>query len=135
MRRLIAALFISLIAAAPAAHALVKYDEGRLEIKGVQFLQDAVDKSTYYYLPTAPRLATTEDGSLSFVAIKYVDVAGTASGGLFHCLVEFTLPPETVEALQKELEKKVPGAHIAGPVPLMAAEKKSEDQPGSFEVV
>ncbi len=113
----------------------VKFDSGRYEIMGVQLLQDYQDDSAFYYLPKYPRLATNEDGTLEFLCLKYVDPKGQASGGLFHCLVEFTLPPETVLLLEKELQKKHQGARIVGPVALLPAKKEAEDQPGSFEVV
>lgn len=130
-----ARLLILILACALPAQAIVKYDSGRLELKGVQLLQDSADATAYYYLPTAPRIATNKDGTLAFVALKYIDARGNATGGLFHCLVEFSLPQEVVTELQSELEAKIPGARIVGPVPLRAAEKTSEDQPGSFEIV
>lgn len=123
------------LATATLAPAQVLYDVGREQIKGVQLLRDRNDATVYYYLPDAPRLATNEDGTLAFVCLKYVDAQGSASGGLFHALIEFSFPPEVVAAIQEELRKKVPGAKIAGPVPLVAVKKEAEDQPGSFEIV
>jgi hypothetical protein len=123
---------ISLLCA--AALAQVMYDAGRMQINGIQLFQDYGDHTAYYYLPDAPRLSQNDDGTLDFLCLKYVDTKGSASGGLFHALVELTLSQDAVDALQKELQKRVPGAHIAGPVPLMA-EKKEEGQPGSFELV
>ncbi len=121
--------------AAPAA-ALVKYDEGGLIIDGVQLLQDANDDSSYYYLPQFPRLATKEDGeTLEFLCLKYVGQAGKASGGLFHALVEFTLPPKQVAALQAKLDKEHGGAKLRGPVPLQQATEDGNQGLGSFRVV
>lgn len=115
--------------------AQVKYDTGRMQINGVQLFQDYADPTAFYYLPPGPRLATNEDGTLQFLCLKYVDRKGDASGGLFHALVELTLPPDAVEALDKGLKKKISNARIVGAVPLMPAKKESDDQPGSFEVV
>ncbi|MCL6519383.1 MAG: hypothetical protein K6T99_06085 [Armatimonadetes bacterium] len=119
-----------------SGYALVKMDEGRMMINGVQLLQDYADPKSYYYVPTYPRIAVNEDGTLAFLCLKYVDPAGKTGGGLFHALVEFTLPAEVVAELDKELKKNIPDAKIVGPVPLMQAEPaEGEDEPGSFEVV
>jgi hypothetical protein len=116
------------------AYAQVLYDVGRTQIQGIQLLRDKTEANVYYYLPDAPRLSTNPDGTLAFVCLKYVDARGGASGGLFHALVEFSLPADVVTKIQEELRKTVPGARIAGPVPLLPV-KKEEGQPGSFEVV
>lgn len=77
------------------ALALVKYDEGRLAIMGVQLLQDYSDAKKYYYLPQYPRLAqrVLENGEreFEFLCVKYIGISdnGTevASGGLLHALI------------------------------------------------
>lgn len=117
------------------AHAQVRYDEGRHTIGGVQLLQDYNDPSAYYYLPQFPRLATNADGAFELLCMKYVDAAGDASGGLFHALIEFTLPPEIIDSLQDDLEEISPGARIVGPVPLMQSMEDGEEGTGSFEIV
>ncbi|MDD3528368.1 MAG: hypothetical protein PHS77_00695 [Gallionellaceae bacterium] len=117
------------------ATALVNFDEGQRTVKGIQLLQDASDPGAYYYLPQYPRLATKEDGSLELLCLKYVDANGGASGGLFHALVEFTLPPDVVEEVEKELKKTQAGARIVGPVPLMQAVDNGEEGQGSFQIV
>lgn len=123
---------------ATASPALVRYDEGRREIGGVLLLQDAQDPSVYYYLPPAPRLAQKRDGSFELLCLKYVDPSGKASGGLFHALVELTLPAEEVATLEARLQKEVAGARIAGAVPLIASsnEDSGDDEGGgSFRLV
>lgn len=120
--------------ASPAA-ALVKYDEGRRVVNGVQLLQDAQDENLYWYLPTAPRVATKPDGSLEFLCVKYVGQGGDASGGIFHALVEFTLLPEEEAELKKAIEKELGGAKLAGPVPLMQAVEDGQKGMGSFRIV
>ncbi|PYQ06975.1 MAG: hypothetical protein DMF82_04870, partial [Acidobacteria bacterium] len=62
--------------------ALVRYDDGRRVIKGVQLLQDAGDPNVYFYVPQFPRLATRADGTFELLCLKYVDPTGAASGGL-----------------------------------------------------
>jgi hypothetical protein len=132
VRRLV--IVAAIVAAATPTHALVNYDTGRRTIDGIQLLQDASDPSAYYYIPQFPRLTSRADGVLEFVCLKYVDVGGT-SGGLFHALVEFTLPPDLIEALEKKLKQQVPNGRIVGPVPLLQALKDGEEGVGSFEVV
>jgi hypothetical protein len=121
------------------SRALVNLDEGQRQIKGVQLLQDFNDPTAYYYVPQFPRLATKEDGTFEILCLKFVDSKeGAASGGLFHALIEFTLPAELLEEVEKELKKQVPNARIAGAVPLMQSAEKSEkgdDNAGSFQIV
>jgi hypothetical protein len=119
---------------ASPGRALVSYDEGRRVIGGVQLLK-AVGSDDYFYVPQYPRVATRPDGTLEILCMKYVDPAGTASGGLFHVLVEFTLPPEVVAELESALKKEVPGARLAGPVPLLQAAEDGEEGVGSFQVI
>ena len=136
MKRVLICSVIALVIACQCAYALVRLDQGRMMVKGVQLLQDYADPTSYYYVPTFPRLAENDDGTLQFLCLKYVDPAGKSGGGLFHALVEFTLPGDMVAELEKELRKSVPDAKIVGPVPLMQAEPaEGEDEPGSFQVV
>lgn len=133
----IATCFVGLalcLGALPCA-ALVNLDQGQRFIKGVQLLQDYADPTAYYYVPRYPRLATKDDGTLELLCLKYVDPEGKTSGGLFHALVEFTLPPDMVEDLERELKKQVTNGRIIGPVPLMQAVKDGEEGMGSFQVV
>ncbi len=119
-----------------ALKAQVKYDEGAVYIAGVTLLQDRAKEKDYYYLPTFPRLATKDDGTLEFLCIKYTGDKVENSGGLFHALIEFKLPDSLLQLLNKELQKKVPGGRIAGPVPLMQPKKDDpEITTPSFEVV
>jgi hypothetical protein len=121
------------------SHALVNLDEGQRQIKGVQLLQDFNDPTAYYYVPQFPRLATKDDGTFEILCIKFVDSKeGSASGGLFHALVEFTLPAELLQEVEKELKKEVPNARIAGAVQLMQSTDKNEkgdENAGSFQIV
>lgn len=122
------------LVAAPAS-ALVHYDQGRRQVNGIQLLQDYSEPNVYYYVPQFPRMAQREDGSMEFLCVKYVDPTGQSSGGLFHALVEFTLPPEVVEQLEADLKQDVPNARIAGPVPMMQAVEDGQEGVGSFQVI
>lgn len=117
-------------------YAQVKYDEGAMYISGVTLLQDRANEKDYYYLPQFPRLSTKEDGRFEFLCLKYVGDKTENSGGLFHALVSFDIPDTLLARLTKELQKKVPGARIAGPVPLMQPKKDDpEIVTPSFEIV
>src|SRR5688572_8577656 len=134
-RALLAWLLLLGIALPGAASALVNYDKGSRAVLGVQLLQDSEDPSLYYYLPQFPRLAMKEDSTFEFLCMKYVDQAGGTNGGLFHALVEFTLPEPVVRKVEEKLREKVAGAKVMGPVPLMQSVKDGENGMGSFEVV
>ncbi|HET7498338.1 MAG TPA: hypothetical protein VFM00_08560, partial [Candidatus Eisenbacteria bacterium] len=135
MKRAVLACLLCLLALSRPASALVNYDKGSRVILGVQLLQDSDDPSLYYYLPQFPRLAMKEDSTFEFLCVKYVDQAGGTNGGLFHALVEFTLPDPVVKKVEAALREKVAGAKLMGPVPLMQSVKDGEEGTGSFEVV
>jgi hypothetical protein len=118
--------------------AIPKYNEGMVMVKGVQFLQEREDPNLYYYLPQYPRLARKEDGSFEFLCMKYIGQGGAdTNGGIFHALVEFTLPGSLIESLEKDLQEKTGNAkaRIAGPVPLQQTMKDGEAAPGAFKIV
>lgn len=116
--------------------AVVMYDEGRETVNGIQLLRDKDDPRAFYYIPQYPRLSTKDDGSFEFLCMKYVGTGGEeTNGGIFHALVEFTLPAEVIAAAEEELGKKVSGARIVGPVPMMQATEDDESGLASFQVV
>lgn len=117
------------------AYAVVRYDEGRRVVKGIVLLQDYTDPNAYYYLPQFPHLSTRNDGGFEFLCIKYVGGQSAKDGGLFHALIEFTLPQEALDELEAELKRTTPAAKIMGPVELMEAVKDGEDGVASFEIV
>ena len=116
-------------------YGLVKYDEGRLNINGIQLLQDKDDAKLYYYLPQFPRIAVKSDNSFEFLCVKYVSKTNENNGGIFHALIEFNLSPATVQWLETELRKKVAGGKIAGPVPMQQALKDGEEGLANISVV
>ena len=116
--------------------ATVLYSEGSFVIGNVQLLRDMDNAKAYYYVPTVPHLARKPDGTFEFLCLKYVGETGEASGGLFHALVEFTLPDTALAIIETELKKRVPGAFIAGAVPMMTGPtKEGEEAPSSFDIV
>lgn len=129
-------VLFSILALNSTANALVHYEQGRKEILGVQLLQDADEAHVYYYLPQSPYLSVNPNGDYELLCIKFVDTDGNASGGLVHALVQFDLPREAKDALQNALEQEIPGAVLAGPVPLQQTVGDQGDQEmGSFEVI
>lgn len=115
--------------------ALVRYDTGRMTVGGVELFQDANDPTRYFYLPTAPSLALWESGAPQLLCIKFVDPQGNASGGLLHFLATLELPPDQIAELEKELTKKLPGAKLAGALPLLEAKAEQGKESASFQVV
>jgi len=118
------------------ASAIVKYDEGGLVINGIQLLQDQKQANVYYYIPPYPRLSMRKDSTFEFLCIKYVGDDNSKNGGLFHALVEFSLPDETVAALNLALQKQVgQNAVVAGPVQFVQTAKDGEDGGATFKVI
>lgn len=134
MRPLMIIIVVVCLAAcvAQSASALVHYDEGRRTVLGITLLQDTNDPTMYYYIPPYPSVALTPDGRPEMLCLGFVDAKRNVSGGILHFLCEFKLPDEAVKLIQAALEKEVPGAKIAGAVPLL--EPKGEDAV-SFEVI
>lgn len=127
-----------------SAWALVNYDEGTLEVDGFLLLQSANDPSQYYYLPQTPFISSKSlvgpDGEsedvLEFLFMQYVGGGNTAaSGGIIHALIEFSLPSEDVDALEKSLQAERPGASLIGQVPLLPVVSEGNGtNMGSFEI-
>ena len=129
-------LFYCFFLSAMAVMATVKYDEGRVEIDGIQLLQDSEDSNVYYYLTRAVRLSQKDDGSYELLCIKYVGDDEVSSGGLFHALIEFSLPEDVVKSVETKLQEKMgETARIAGPVPMQQYTTDGEKGIGKFDVV
>ncbi|MEZ4824907.1 MAG: hypothetical protein R3C61_01235 [Bacteroidia bacterium] len=136
MIRLSLVVFLFFLSTVSRVFAVVMYDEGREMVNGIQLLRDKDDPRAFYYIPQFPRLSTKEDGSLEFLCMKYVGQGGEeTNGGIFHALVEFTLPQNVVAAAEIELGKRVAGARIVGPVPMMQATEDDENGLASFKVI
>lgn len=129
---LLLTLFICLHAASQ-----VKYDEGSRMINGVQLLQDKDDPNAYYYIPRYPKLATNDDGTYQLLCIKYVGTKAETSGGLFHALLEFSLPQDSVTAIEAKLQKEFPRAKLVGPVKMWQAQgtDNAGEKSASFQII
>jgi len=125
--------FAAALSVTVAAHSqVIDYDAGSLTIEGVQVLQDANDPQRFYYLPQYPRLATTDEGEFQLLMLKYLGGEDDANGGIFHALVEFSLPEELREQVEEGLETLRPGAELSGSLPLLQPE--DGDAYGSFRI-
>jgi len=112
--------------------AIVLYDQGRIEINGVQLFQDSKNENEYYYLPPYPRISISDKDDFEFLCIKYVGEKNAESGGLFHALIQFSLTAEKLEETKALLKKEYPKAIIRGPLNIQ--EYKDSTDP-SFKVV
>jgi hypothetical protein len=141
MRRLVPMLLALLFAPlfARPALAIVKYQDGMVTVKGVQLLQDRDDANAYYYIPQFPRLSTRENGDFELLCLKYVGKGGSeTNGGLFHALVQFSLPEEWIPEIETKLQEVTGNAkaRIAGAVPLLQTMKEGEaNTPAGFTIV
>jgi hypothetical protein len=131
-----AAVITGLLLVCQNSWTIVKYDEGAVYIRGLVLLQDKDNPKDYYYLPQYPRISAKEDGTLELLCLKYVGEKSEGNGGLFHALIEFTIPESLLQSVTKELQSISPGARIVGPVPLMQPKAgEGENIPPSFEIV
>lgn len=112
--------------------AAINFDAGILSIQGVQVFEDANDSNKFYYLPQYPRLAQNDNGDFELLMLKYVGGKDGANGGIFHALIEFTLPEDTKAAVAQELKQIRPNAELVGALPLLEGGEK--DAYGSFRV-
>ncbi|MCP4903082.1 MAG: hypothetical protein GY906_39465 [bacterium] len=120
---------------ATTAQGLVWYDRGRLTIDDVELFQDADDPSRYYYLPPAPALTLNEDGTPQLLCIKFVDPDGKSSGGLLHFLATLRLSEERLSEIADKLNEQVPGAEVAGALPLLEGSAGEDGQLATFQVI
>ncbi len=125
MKRFLLA-FVAVIATIVAATAQEINLDKTVRAGQLQLFQDFKDPKVYYYLPNKAGLAVDADGKPKFSFLRYVrNVAGAAGtdaakegegGGIVHCLVALSVPPEMLDEAKRELSKIVPGATIAGPI-------------------
>ncbi len=119
----------------PALMALVHYDQGRLNIDGVQLFQTVDDPDAYEYLPPSITLAKNAEGLYELLMAKYVGADDASTGGLFHALVQLELPAELRERVEERLSELRPGAELRGPVQLLANTGDDRKGVGSFQIV
>ena len=84
------------------------------------------DEKAYYYAPTRPRLATDANGLPQFSFFRWVENVRSGAkepearegdgGGIIHALVTFGVPKDALTAAERDLQRQMPGAKIAGPI-------------------
>ncbi|GHA17852.1 hypothetical protein GCM10008090_29450 [Arenicella chitinivorans] len=83
------------------------------------------DTKSYVYMPDKIAIPEGADGKKQFSFLKFVnDDAGSGDGGIQNVdggglvtfLVNFEVPDQTVQRAQSELQQKVPGAKVIGPL-------------------
>lgn len=112
--------------------ASVNYDAGVISVEGVQLFQDSEDASKYYYLPQYPRLSKNEADEFELLLLKYLGSPNDKNGGIFHALIEFSLPEDVKKKVIDGLAEIKPGATLVGALPLL--EPQGDDPFGGFRV-
>ncbi len=83
------------------------------------------DEKKFYYMPDKVEIPKGRDGKQQFSFLKFVNddegsgeggIQKVDGGGLVTFLINFAVPNQTVQRAQSELQRKVPGAQIAGPL-------------------
>ena len=92
------------------------------KVVGTTALARMAKPTSWYYLPTTPRLSFKE-GKPEAMFVKFQTSAtvdrGGVEGGLFHLLVTYGLTQAEEAELRTELAKAVPGATLRGQVDLV----------------
>ncbi|CAH1388006.1 hypothetical protein [Candidatus Nitrotoga sp. M5] len=83
------------------------------------------DKKKFYYISDKIKIPKGENGKPQFSFLKFVEdaegsgeggVHDAQGGGLVHFLINFDVDDQTVQRAQAELQRKVAGAEIVGPI-------------------
>jgi hypothetical protein len=114
-----------LAAASPAAAQQVLFDKP-VRAGDLVLFRDIHDEKAYYYAPTRPRLATDANGLPQFSFFRWVDNVRSSpketdaregeGGGIVHALVTFGVTKDALTAAERDLQRQVPGAKVAGPI-------------------
>ncbi len=95
------------------------------EAGGLKLFPVYGDTKTFYYLPDRVVIPNGPDGKKQFSFLKFVndeDASGEGGiqdldgGGLVSFLIQFSIDDQTLRNAQAQLQSKVSGARIAGPV-------------------
>lgn len=82
-------------------------------------------EKSFYYMPDKVEIPNGSDGKKQFSFLKFVNddegageggIQKVDGGGLVTFLINFAVPNQTIQRAQSELQRKVPGAQIIGPL-------------------
>jgi hypothetical protein len=114
-----------LATASPAAAQQVLFDKP-VRAGDLVMFRDVHDEKAYYYAPTRPRLATDPNGLPQFSFFRWVENVRSGAkdpearegegGGIIHALVTFGVSRDLLTAAERDLQRQMPGAKIAGPI-------------------
>ena len=99
LRFLLLTVFFAFLVAQMAG-AIVKYDEGRMEINGIQLFQDSENARAYYYLPPYPRVSVGEKGEFEFLCMKLLLKSLDLLGGQSELYEDMEYPTAASLAIQ-----------------------------------
>ena len=116
---------VLLAIASPAAAQQVLFDNP-VRAGDLVMFRSISDEKAYYYAPTRPRLATDANGLPQFSFFRWVENVRSGAkeaearegdgGGIIHALVTFGVPKEALTAAERDLQRQMPGAKVAGPI-------------------
>jgi hypothetical protein len=111
--------------ASPAGAQQVLFDNP-VRAGDLVMFRDIHDEKAYYYAPTRPRLATDANGLPQFSFFRWVENVRSGAkeaearegtgGGIVHALVTFGVSKDALTAAERDLQRQMPGAKIAGPI-------------------
>jgi hypothetical protein len=119
-------LLVFVLATAARASAQQVLFDNPVTAGDLKLFREVRDEKAYYYAPANPHLATDEKGQPQFSFFRWVENVRSGArdadaregdgGGIIHLLVTFGVTSEQVAEAERELQRQVPGAKIAGPI-------------------
>lgn len=101
----------------------------RLILDQIVFYEDTEQPNHYYYLPNTERIALDSTGVPPLTLDRFffkdsINKPGS-SGAILQMVLDFALPPEKIQALERQMQQKRPGARILGAVPFQLSQGMS----------
>lgn len=100
--------------------------EDRILIDGIVLFEDSAKPGQFYYVPDSCVIAMDEKRNLQVSLDKYVsEKREDPAGGIIQYLIDFSLPKDKQQEVERKLRLKKPGVEIVGAVPLVLLEEHS----------